>query len=94
MLGTGKSLAPPPPPQAAPSASKAAVLRSPGLLSPSESSVSLSSQTSSTPISTENEDITARVALDGDGPNQVSAAGRDRMVCPICNEEMVCLKTC
>src|ERR1700761_8137224 len=82
VLGTGKNLAPPPPPSKAP-------LRSPGLLSPSESSVSLSSQTSSTPVSTENEDITSRVALDEHGSAQAAAAASSRMVCPICSEEMV-----
>jgi hypothetical protein len=59
-------------------------------LSPSSSSISLSSQTSSTPISTENEDITARVALDEHGTAQAAAAASSRMVCPICNDEMVC----
>lgn len=81
MLGSGKNLAPPTP-------SKGPV-RPTGLLSPSESSVSLSSQASSTPISTENEDITARVALDEQGSAQAAAAS-SKMVCPICNEEMVC----
>ena len=87
VLGTGKGLAPPPPPPAA--TGKAAVLRTPGLLSPSESSVSLSSQTSSTPLSTENEDITSRVALEEHG-SAPAAAASSKMVCPICNEEMVC----
>ena len=82
VLGSGKNLAPPVPvkPQ----------LRSSGALSPSSSSISLSSQTSSTPISTENEDITARVALDEHGTAQAAAAASSRMVCPICNDEMVC----
>lgn len=87
VLGTGKNLAPPTPPTASP-LRKAPILRSPNLLSPSESSVSLSSQTSSTPISIENEDITSRVALD-DGSAQAAAAASTKMVCPICNEEMV-----
>lgn len=54
-----------------------------GLLSPSESSVSLSSQTSGTPIN--DEDITSRVALH----SSAQTAATTRMVCPICNEEMV-----
>lgn len=89
-MGTGKSLAPPTPPPAAPqpATNKVATLRSPGLLSPSESSVSLSSQTSSTPLSTEHEDITSRVALDEQGSAQAAAA-TSKMVCPICNDEMV-----
>ena len=81
VLGTSKSLAPPTP--------QKAQVRSPDLLSPSESSVSLSSQTSSTPISTDHEDITARVALDDHSSAQAAAAASSRMVCPICNEEMV-----
>lgn len=82
VLGSGKNLAPPVPvkPQLRPS----------GALSPSSSSISLNSQTSSTPISTENEDITARVALDEHGTAQAAAAASSRMVCPICNDEMVC----
>lgn len=82
VLGSGKNLAPPVPnkPQ----------LRASGGLSPSESSISLSSQTSSTPISTENEDITSRVALDEHATAQAAAAASSRMVCPICGDEMVC----
>ena len=81
MLGNGKSLAPPvaSKPQARPT----------GLLSPSESSVSLSSHASSTPISTENEDIVSQVALDQHGSAQAAVVASSRMVCPICNEEMV-----
>ena len=86
VLGSGKNLAPPP------SQSKAPV-RNTGLLSPSVSSVSLSSQASSTPISTEHGDITSRVALDEHGSAQAAAAASSRMVCPICNEEMVCSRT-
>lgn len=86
VLGSGKSLAPPAP---APPPKPVSAARSPGLLSPSESSVSLSSQTSSTPVSTENEDLTSRIALDEHGSAQAAAAASSRMVCPICNEEMV-----
>lgn len=56
--------------------------------------MSLSSQTSSTPVSTENEDITSRVALDEQGSAQAAAAASSRMVCPICNEEMVGSEIC
>ncbi|WPG98097.1 Vacuolar segregation protein PEP7 [Acrodontium crateriforme] len=84
VLGTGKNLAPPP------STPKPTAVRNTGLLSPSESSVSLSSHASSTPI-TENEDLTARVAVDEHGLAQAAAAASSRMVCPICNEEMVTL---
>ena len=82
VLGSGKNLAPPVP--------NKPLLRPSGALSPSNSSIYLSSQTSSTPISTENEDITARVALDEHGTAQAAAAASSRMVCPICNDEMVC----
>lgn len=85
VLGTGKNLAPPVPPT--PQASARAT--SPAVISPSESSVSLSSHTSSTPFSTENEDIASRVALNEHGSAQAAAAASSRMVCPICNEEMV-----
>jgi len=84
VLGNGKRLAPPPPP------SKQAV-RNTGLLSLSESSVSLSSHASSTPLSTENEDLTSRVALDGHSSVPAAVAASSRMVCPICSEEMVCV---
>ena len=81
VLGTGKSLAPPP-------VNKSQTPNS-GLLSPSESSVSLNSQASSIPVSTENEGLTSRVALDEHASAQAAAAASSRMVCPICNEEMV-----
>lgn len=84
MLGSGKNLAPP-----APAASQAPVRPSSGLLSPSESSVSLDSQTSGTPLSINNEDITTRVAVDEHGGARAAAEASNRMVCPICNEEMV-----
>ncbi|KAI7268540.1 hypothetical protein KC345_g7655 [Hortaea werneckii] len=88
VLGSGKNLAPPVPARPG----KQPVQQSSGLLSPSESSVSLSSQTSSTPaISAESEDITSRVALDEHGSAQAAAAASSRTVCPICNEEMLTL---
>ena len=83
VLGSGKSLAPPV------ANKQQQSIPSPGLLSPSESSVSLGSYTSSTQISTENEDLASRVALDEHGSAQAAAAASPRMVCPICNEEMV-----
>ncbi|TKA73716.1 hypothetical protein B0A55_05482 [Friedmanniomyces simplex] len=73
VLGTGKSLAPPAPP------SKQQV-NNIGLLSPSESSVSLNSQASSTPLSLQHEDLTSQVALDGHGSAQAAAAASSRMV--------------
>ncbi|EGP83938.1 uncharacterized protein MYCGRDRAFT_48386 [Zymoseptoria tritici IPO323] len=91
VLGSGKGLAPPAP---APAISippkQVQATRNTGLLSPSESSVSLNSQASSTPI-TDHEDLTSRIALDEQGSAQAAAAASSRMVCPICNEEMVTL---
>jgi hypothetical protein len=95
VLGSGKGLAPPAPAPATPTPSQQVpkqvqATRNTGLLSPSESSVSLNSQASSTPISTDHEDLTSRIALDEHGSAQAAAAASSRMVCPICNEEMVC----
>lgn len=81
VLGSGRSLGPA-------DAAKQQHTRNTSLLSPSESSISLGSQTSSTPVSFENEDIASRVALDQLGPNGAATAS-SRPVCPICNEEMV-----
>ncbi|OQO07088.1 hypothetical protein B0A48_07655 [Cryoendolithus antarcticus] len=81
VLGSGKGLAPPPPEPFHPPVT--------GLLSPSESSVSLNSQASSTPASTDHEDLASRVALGEHGTTV--AAATSRMVCPICNEEMMTL---
>ncbi|KAK3669856.1 carboxypeptidase Y-deficient [Recurvomyces mirabilis] len=93
VLGSGKGLVPPPP------ATKqqhghhlpTTTTNNLGLLSPSESSVSLSSQTSGTPVSLDNEDLASRVALDDHASAQAAAAASSRMVCPICNEEMMTL---
>lgn len=81
VLGNGKNLAPP--------VANKPPSRPTDLLSPSESSVSLNSQASSTPLSTDNEDLTSRVALGDHVSAQATAAASSRMVCPICNEEMV-----
>lgn len=98
VLGSGRNLSPavsPAPPQAlqAPQAQHSHV-RNASLLSPSESSLSLSSQTSNSPASTaENrEDIGSKVLL---GPSENAAArASNRLACPICNEEMVCHSSC
>ena len=77
MLGSGRSLSPAYPP------------RNSSLLSPSASSVSVSS--SSQP-STDAQDLSSRISLDqSDGDNATAAAlaASTRLVCPICNEEMV-----
>ncbi|KAF2222773.1 vacuolar segregation protein PEP7 [Elsinoe ampelina] len=83
VLGSGRGLAPPAP-------SKPQHQRTGSLLSPSESSVSLSSQTSSTPVSTQDEDIMSKVAVGDQGPSALAAAS-SKLMCPICSEEMVTL---
>ncbi|GAB7358921.1 hypothetical protein MBLNU230_g4998t1 [Neophaeotheca triangularis] len=91
VLGNGKSLAPPTSqPAAIPGASRTPAY-DPGLLSPSESSVSLSSHTSSTPLSIDHEDISARAALEEHASRQAAVSASSRMVCPICNEVMMTL---
>ncbi|KAH3911882.1 hypothetical protein HBH56_129860 [Parastagonospora nodorum] len=86
VLGSGRNLSPavaPTPP--------AQHRRNASFLSPSESSVSLSSQTSNSPASTAEpkEDISSQVLL---APSENAAASASsRLVCPICNEEMVTL---
>ncbi|KAF9638159.1 Zinc finger FYVE-type protein [Lasiodiplodia theobromae] len=65
--------------------------RNSSLLSPSESSVSLASQSSVSPASTiDPESLTARVNLEH-SDNVAAASASSRLVCPICNEEMVTL---
>lgn len=81
VLGSGRSLSPAYPP------------RSTSLLSPSASTVSVSSSSSTQP-STDPQDISSRISLDqSDGGNAAAAAAaaNSRLVCPICNEEMVTL---
>ncbi|KAF1354289.1 hypothetical protein EJ07DRAFT_182656 [Lizonia empirigonia] len=66
-------------------------VRNASLLSPSESSLSLSSQTSNSPASTAEtrQDIGSKVLL---GPSEQAAArASSHLACPICNEEMVTL---
>lgn len=81
VLGSGRSLSPAYPP------------RNSSLLSPSASTVSVSSSSSTQP-STDPQDISSRISLDqSDGANggsPATAAGA-RLACPICNEEMVTL---
>lgn len=86
VLGSGRNLSP-----ALAQQPPALHHRNPSLLSPSESSLSLSSQTSNSPASTAEtrEDIGSKVLL---GPTDHAAAtASSRLVCPICNEEMVTL---
>lgn len=87
VLGSGKSIAPAVPPKS-PTPLPAHVL------SPSASSLSLNSASgTSTPPSSEPQDITSRVSLDHATPDlgAATAAAGDRLVCPICNEDMVTL---
>ena len=77
VLGSGRSLSPAYPP------------RNSSLLSPSASSVSVSS--SSQP-STDAQDLSSRISLDqsdGDSSAAAAMAASARLACPICNEEMV-----
>ncbi|KAI9849750.1 MAG: carboxypeptidase Y-deficient [Thelocarpon superellum] len=84
VLGTGRSLSPA-------IAAAATAKRSSSLISPSVSSVSLSSQVS-TDTSTEAQDLSSRVSLDrGDPAAADVSTAHSRLVCPICNEDMVTL---
>ena len=84
VLGSGRNLSPAVAPQPA-----AHHRRKASLLSPSESSLSLSSQTSNSPVSTAEtrEDIGSKVLLASS--DNAAASASNRLVCPICNEEMV-----
>ncbi|KAL4897343.1 putative vacuolar segregation protein [Aspergillus ambiguus] len=65
----------------------------PRVLSPSASSLSLSSQASASQLSSETQDLTSRISLDNVGssiPAPPAAAGA-QLACPICSEEMVTL---
>ncbi|KKK15856.1 hypothetical protein P175DRAFT_0500386 [Aspergillus ochraceoroseus IBT 24754] len=65
----------------------------PRILSPSASTVSLSSQASASQISSETQDLTSRISLENGGnpiPAAPAAAGA-QLACPICSEEMVTL---
>ncbi|KAI9805114.1 MAG: hypothetical protein M1825_000948 [Sarcosagium campestre] len=64
--------------------------RKPSLLSPSESSISLTSELSASQPSSETQDLSSRVSLEG-GDRSVAAAARSKLVCPICDEEMMTL---
>jgi hypothetical protein len=87
ILGSGKGLAPPVPP---------AHQRMGSLGSPSESTVSHSSRDSTaSPLATSplilpdaGQDLKSRVSLENGGSSTVTAAS-SKLVCPICNEEMV-----
>src|SRR5271155_5055378 len=82
VLGSGKSLSPAVPPSQKPT----------DHLSPSASTLSLNSGVSPR-VSSESQDLASRVSIDqGDTSLAVAAtAAGAKMVCPICNEEMVTL---
>jgi rabenosyn-5 len=85
VLGSGKSLSPAVPPAQKPHAQNL-------YLSPSASTLSLGSGVS-TPPSSESQDLTSRISVDHGDTSLASAAAAAgaKMVCPICNEEMVTL---
>lgn len=61
------------------------------VLSPSASSLSLSSQASASQFSSETQDLTSRISLEN-GDTSISAAPAAtgaQLACPICSEEMV-----
>ncbi|OGM40127.1 vacuolar segregation protein (Pep7) [Aspergillus bombycis] len=85
ILGSANALSP--------SASTPSPQPKPRLLSPTTSSVSLSSQASASQFSSETQDLTSRISLDNVGtsiPAAPAAAGA-QLACPICSEEMVTL---
>ncbi|KJK66347.1 FYVE zinc finger [Aspergillus parasiticus SU-1] len=85
ILGSASALSP--------SASTPSPQPKPRLLSPTASSVSLSSQASASQFSSETQDLTSRISLDNVGtsiPAAPAAAGA-QLACPICSEEMVTL---
>ncbi|OAG34439.1 hypothetical protein AYO21_11391 [Fonsecaea monophora] len=92
VLGSSRTLGPPPPPPP-----KSTSPLPSHVLSPSASSLSLNTSESgtSTPPSSDPQDIASRVSLDHGAPDlstpAAAAAATDRLVCPICNEEMVTL---
>ena len=84
VLGSGRSLSP---------ATTAYPQRSSSLLSPSGSSASVNSSVSTSLNSVEAQDLQSRVSLDhNDGASAAAASASARLVCPICNEEMVSLR--
>lgn len=99
ILGSGRSLSPAVA-RPAPSSNAAQHKRNSSLLSPAPSESDLSSQVSGTsPASTPDaQDLVSRVSLgreDQVAPSTaqaaVAAAASSRLVCPICNDEMVCI---
>jgi rabenosyn-5 len=95
VLGSGKGLAPPTPP---------AHQRTSSLVSPAESLVSGDSRDSTvsplatSPLPEASQDLSSVVSLQNGGPSAVATAST-KLLCPICNEEMVgltmhCFNSC
>lgn len=78
ILGSGKSLASPTPP---------AQQRNTSLITPSESTLSLNSSHSTSPLPNDSQDLSSRVSLEN-GRSTVTATS-SKLLCPICSEEMV-----
>jgi rabenosyn-5 len=91
VLGSGRSLSP--------AAAPAAIVhpkRNSSLLSPSASTVSLTSSASTSHTSSEPQDLVSRISLENEVPGGIpdaiaAASAASRLVCPICNEEMMTL---
>lgn len=85
ILGSGKSLAPPAP----------ALQRPTNLLTPSDSTASFNSDISSisplpsSPLPENIHDLSSRVSLQNENSGPSVTAASAKLVCPICNEEMV-----
>jgi len=81
VLGSGKGLVP---------TAAAYPQRSSSLLSPSASTISVSSTASTSQPSSDAQEFSSRVSLDQSDANSAAVAGGGpRLSCPICNEEMV-----
>ncbi|KZL77752.1 FYVE zinc finger [Colletotrichum tofieldiae] len=86
ILGSGKGLAPPAPPAVQ------GHRRTPSPFAPSESTLSLNSSSASPPVSSPlpdfAQDLTSNISVGG--PSRTAAAS-SKLVCPICEEEMLTL---
>ncbi|OBT43486.1 hypothetical protein VE00_06139 [Pseudogymnoascus sp. WSF 3629] len=86
ILGSGKSLAPP---------NTSSHTRSSSLLSIGESVVSVDSNVSTplgtSPLKDSGNDLGSRVSLDSRNDGNAANTGSTKLICPICNEEMMTL---
>ncbi|KAF9880172.1 FYVE zinc finger [Colletotrichum karsti] len=87
ILGSGKGLAPPTPPAVQ------GHRRTPSPFAPSESTLSLNSSSASPPVSSPlpdfSQDLTSNISVGG--PSRSATASSSKLVCPICDEEMLTL---